>query len=244
MSSALTDVTLARLPLESLPLLGEFRRLPGLSVAVLPPLVWARWQPPASMALLSRVLAVRGAELFAERQGHWYGVGAYLPFFDLPDAGLFKPLEQVLFPAPIEAEPPSPVQLVPVQLALVADDQPRQTTAMRCDLAELQKWADSVPSSRLKSLQAAHYAGEALVLGQRLPWLPGAVRFWGLSVFVPLGCRWSPSLPEPALREALKIDAHEFLFATSSGCDAVPRAAFQPLTRGRARLAGQEAAHG
>src|SRR5215471_6315517 len=144
MSPALTDVTLARLPLASLPLLAEFRRLPGLSVAVLPPLVWARWQPLASMALLSRVLAVRGAELFAQRQNHWYGVGAYLPFFDVPDAGLFKPLDQVLFPAPIEAEPPSPVQLVPVELALVADDQPRQTTAMRCDLAELRKWADSV----------------------------------------------------------------------------------------------------
>ena len=79
--------------------------------------------------------------------------------------------------------------------------------------------------------------GDVVLLGDKLPLLPGATRYWGQSVFLPLGFRPEPNLPESALREALELSADEIALLDADGVEAIERSLFAKLKRAAVRLA-------
>ena len=200
----------------------------------------SRWQPWDEQ-VLRRLLPISGVQLYTCRDGRWYRHGRHLPAFDFPEHLDYRPLHAVLTPAPVEAVPPPALKPQPVRLTLVPDHRPRRTTAVACGLAELGRWADMAPAARLAAIRAAHCNGRVLLLGERLPHLPGSERFWGEQVLVPLGYRPEPELPERALREALGLDPEELLVLGDGYAEVIEQRFFQPLSRAQVRLAGREA---
>jgi hypothetical protein len=202
MTAPLEDVGLACLPAAALPDLAEIRCEPDVTVALADGCAWVRWEP-GDWPVLRRLLPVPGVRLYYFRDEQWYQPGRHLPDFDLPDYPDFRPLHEVLTPTPVSAVPAPALAVgqvaqpaagfqdrlgnLPHRLRLVAGGRPHPTAALECDLVELARWADTVPRVRLASLKAAHCRGRVLVVGQRLPPVPGARRFWGQAVLVPLG---------------------------------------------------------
>ena len=76
-----------------------------------------------------------------------------------------------------------------------------------------------------------------MLIGDRLPAVPGAVRFWGTDLLVPVGHRPDPDLPPAILRDAVGAGSDELVLLDEDGADVIPRAAFAPLTRAGLRLA-------
>jgi hypothetical protein len=231
------DVCCARLPGGSLTALAGLRAEADLRVVSDDNHAWVQWEPDNDR-VRSRVFAVAGAELYGCRDGLWYRLGRHLPAFDLSVRCESRPLHQVLTPAQVEPVLPEVVRAAKVKLELVADDRPRPTTAMRCDLVAVAAWADLAPTARLEQIDGARSGKHVLLLARALPPIWGE-RFWGANVLVPLGHRPEPDLPESALLEAVGADRQELALLTAAGVEVVPRAAFQPLTRAGVRLAAR-----
>jgi hypothetical protein len=235
----LHDVCCASLPEASLPVLAGLRATPGLDVALASGRAWVRWQA-GDEEVLRRLLPVAGVELYVPREGRWHRFGRHLPAFAFPTGLEYRPLHQVLFPAPMLPLPPRPPGLRPVSLTIVPADRPRRATALACGPAELARWADAASEARLRSLRAAQAAGRVLVLGERLPEVPSGRRYWGEAVLVPLGYRPDPDLPAEAIRAALGLAAEELLLLDEGRAEVVPGLALRPMTRAGIRLALQE----
>jgi hypothetical protein len=238
MASPLDDVCCARLPAAALAHLGALRVRTDVRVLARDGELWLRW-PAGDEDVLHRVLAVRGAEVFARRDGLWYAPGRSLPTFDTPEE-LPQTLLHLLAPEPVTPGAGSPA-VRPVRLALARDDTARPAAALCCDLADLERWADGVTSRRLAALEAACCATPAgprvLLLGERLPPLPAGERFWGRTVLAPLGWRPEPALGEAALRAALAMQDEEIALLRPDGVEVVPHGALRRLTRAGIRLA-------
>lgn len=230
MPTSFDDVCAAALPTQALPLLAPLRCEPGLQVATEGGRLWLRFEP-GSERVVRAILPLSGVELFAFRHGDWRQFGQSLPAFDFPQRARFEPLYQVLFPAPVLPLPADGGPIRPVRLTLKPDARPRPTTAMHCPLTAFAAWADTVPSTRLHRLHGVIRQERILVLGDKLPILDGATRFWGKLVLVPLGYRPEPDLSEPALREAAGVEAEELLMLGTDRIDAIPRAALGRLSR-------------
>jgi hypothetical protein len=239
MTMPLQDVGCARLPAAALPALAEVRCASGVEVALDGGRAWVRW-PAGQEEVLRRLLPVAGVQLYAWRDGRWHAPGCHLPAFEVPQRLEFRPLHQVLVPAPVNPVPAPAPRLQPARLELARDSRPRQTTALECGLAELAAWADAVPTARLDSLRAAHGQGRVLLLGPRLPLLPSGQRYWGNRLLVPLGYRPEPDLPESALRTALGVGGQDLLILRPGGPEVVPGSALGALTRAGIRLALRE----
>jgi hypothetical protein len=240
MSTALDDVCLACLPAAALPALAPLRCHPDLQAWLAGEHLWLRW-PPGSEEILRGLLPVAGLELYACREGLWYRHGRRLPAVGLPLAAETVSLSRLLTPSPCqpEAPPSSPGVATPgllLALRLVREEKPRITTALRCELTSLGKWARQATTAELAALRGARSANRALLLGRSLPPLPGE-RFWGERVLLPLGHRSEPALPESALRELLGLAEGEIAVLDVEGADSIRADALQPLTRARVRLA-------
>jgi hypothetical protein len=236
MTRPLQDVCCASLPRQALAALVAVRDLPGVCVAMCGDQVVVRWEPGEERAL-DAVLPVAGVELYVQRDGLWYRYGQHLPAFDFPAQADYRPLHQVVTPAPACPVTTGLPSLQPVALTLVTDPRPRPATALRCGLTELARWADTVPAGRLAALQAARCEGRVLLVGTRLPPLLGGERFWGTVVLVPLGRRPDPDLPASAIRAALGVDEADLLLLTTDGAEVIPTSAFQTLARAQLRQA-------
>lgn len=236
----LNNVCCASLPAKSLGALAAVRDLSGVEVALLGDRAWLRWEA-GEANVLRAVLPIRGVELFVTRDGHWYRFGRHLPAFDFPKDADYRPLCQILTPAPVCPVSPPPLAASPAALTLVADSRPRPAAALRCNADDLARWADGVPEGRLAALQGAQCGARLLVIGARLPALTKGERFWGTSVLAPLGRRPEPDLPPDALREALGVAVDELLLLDDAGAEVIPTAALGPLTRAAVRLASKEA---
>jgi hypothetical protein len=186
------------------------------------------------------MLPVRGVELYAPLNGQWCRHGHHLPAFDFPAQLEYRPLHQVLTPAPVEPLDAALPEHQPVLLTLVEDSRSRRTTALICDHSQLALWADTVTSGRLASLRAATCRGRVLLLGERLPLIPNSERYWGERVLVPLGRRLEPELPESALCAAMELSEHDLLVLRESGAERILGAHLRPLTRAAIKLACQE----
>jgi hypothetical protein len=243
MASPLDDVCCARLPAAALAHLGPLRVRTDVRVLAQGGELWLRW-PAGDEEVLHRALAVRGAEVFARRDGSWYAPGRSLPTFGVPDE-LPQTLLHLLSPEPVTPKAGAPA-VRPVRLTLARDDTVRPAAALCCALADLDRWAEGATARRLAALEAAHCPApggpRVLLLGERLPPLPAGERFWGRSVLAPLGWRPEPALGEAALRAALDLQDDEIALLTPEGVEVVPRSAFRPLTRAGIRLALREGA--
>jgi hypothetical protein len=122
-------------------------------------------------------------------------------------------------------------------LGLVRGDRPRPATALRCAPDVLARWADTATTARIERLSGAWDGSRILVRGRALPEVPSGERFWGNRLLIPLGFRPGPDLPERALLKALHAGDEELFLLEADGCEVVPLAAFQPLTRAALRLA-------
>jgi hypothetical protein len=235
MAAPLDNVCCARLPLAALAALGGPRCRPGVTVRIEGPCAWLHW-PAGDEAVLRLVLPLQGVTLYEERDGLWYQPGHHLPTFDVPAGGDGKPLASVLFPTPVEPEPPPALSLAPQPLRLVRDGRPRPATALLCSRAELLPWAEAATTAQLAAVRAAHAGDRALLLG-RLPPLPGGRRLWGERLLVPLGFRPEPALPERTLLEVLRVEGDDLALLGDDRVEMVPWRAFEPLTRAGIRLA-------
>jgi hypothetical protein len=232
MTTPLQEVCRASLPRDALPVLAALRARSGVHVTLAGERAWVSW-PEGDEEVLRRVLPVSGVELYVHRDGRWHRFGYHLPAFGATSEGEPQPLDRVLYPAPVQPVPPPTSRLQPVALGLAPDHRPRQASAGTYGLGELTAWAEAVPSARLGVLLVACHNGRVLLLGQRLPPLPGGARFWGERVLVPLGHRPEPALPQSAICEALGAGAEELLLIRAAcglaGSLAKPQAAENAL---------------
>jgi hypothetical protein len=214
MVTPLDDVCLASLPAAALPALAPLRCHPDVEAWREGERLWLHW-PTGSGDVLRWLLPVAGLELYTCREGLWYRPGRLLPAFDVVLTNETVPLHRLLTPAPCQPEAPRPLTPDPsppegrgekegVPLRLAREDTPRVTTALRCEVAHLGKWTERATSAELATLRGARAGNRALLLGRRLPPLPGE-RFWGERVLLPLGHRAEPDLPESALRQVLGL---------------------------------------
>jgi len=241
MLHSLDQARCASLPLQALPTLAALRCASGVRVAVMPDRAWLKW-PESNEDVLPCVLSIKGARFYVERKGRWYPLGSYLPVADLPSREKYGPLAACLSPAPFQAEPVKAPTFQPPALELVADHRTRPTSAMLCELAILKSWAESPTVSVfvLQSLRAARHENLVLLIGPRLPVLRGCRRLWGQTVFIPIGYRLEPALPETLIRSALGVeDDAALLFATAQP-EVISMDAVQPLSRIGVRQALKE----
>jgi hypothetical protein len=236
MANPLDNVSCARLPAAALPALAGLRCLPGLAVRLDGAHAWLHW-PPAEERVLRSLLPLPGIELYERREGLWYRPGRHLPSFEVPGEAGGQPLEHVLFPEPVEPEPPPTPALRPDAIRLARDGKARPATAMRCGLAALAHWAETATSARLAGLRAARRGANVLLLGRRLPALAAGRRLWGERLLVPLGFRPEPALPEKTLLEALRVGVGELVVLDANGAEVVPADLFRLLSRAAVRLA-------
>ncbi len=240
MTPRLQEVCCASFPADELAALAEVRCVPGVRVALAGERAWLCWQA-GDERILRRALPIHGIELYFPRDGRWYRLGHHLPVFAFPADLNYRPLYEVLTPAPVQPIPVPCWDGAPFSLGLAADDRPCPTTSLACDHTTLANWADSVPAVRLRKLHVVHRDGRILLLGDRLPLLPSSERFWGQRVLVPLGFRLDPALPETFVVQALGLADDELLLMRAEKGEVLSRSLFEPLTRAGLRLAGVEA---
>jgi hypothetical protein len=184
-----------------------------------------------------KVLPIRGAELYAERHGHWFRLGSRLPAPGWPAHLKARPLHDVLMPAPVEPEPVPTTPPGRCRLHLVRDPRQRTTTSLRCPISSLASWADRATTAELAAVDGICSGNEAVLRGRNLPMLGEARRFWGAHVLAPLGYRPEPDLPENALLAALGAGLDCLAIVELDGVELLPLHAFEPLTRAGVRLA-------
>ncbi|MDY3555908.1 hypothetical protein R5W24_005054 [Gemmata sp. JC717] len=229
------EVSAARVPLDGLAALAPVRHRGDVRVLTADGCAWVRW--PAGEAAVARSLVpVPGVAFFTHRGGTWFPLGRSVPAGDAPPDGEGVSVSAVLVPARFTPVPPGAAEWAPVPLTVVRGGPVQAPTALACPAGALARWADVATTAELAAVRAARCGGRALLLGSRLPPLPGTTRYWGTDVFVPLGFRPDPELPEGALREAAGASHDEFLLLDETGAELIPRTAFEPLTRAGARL--------
>jgi hypothetical protein len=240
MDSSLLAISCATFPWQYLPALGPVRALPHVEAARVDDRAWLRWQPGSEL-VLERILPLPGADFYVLRDQYWFRFGCHLPAFDVPSSVDYQPLHKILMLGSFGAETPARSKSEPATLSLVSDDRVRLTTAALYSVTSLAHWIEMVPTPRLAGIQAAICGDEALLLGTRLPILPGCERFWGNSLLIPLGYRPEPLLPESALREGLAVAENDLLLWNFGGVETISRSVFTPLSRSGIRLVAQAA---
>jgi hypothetical protein len=237
-SDVLDDVCCASFAPDALPGLAGLRTHRGVRARRVDGRLWLWWSA-GDVEVLSRVLPLPGVELFACRDGAWFRAGHRLPTALVPAEDGARPLLSELVPSPVV---PREIQYggAPVRLQLVRDTRPRRARAMLCSIFELAVLADAATSRQLEVLQAARRGENVLLLGERLPPVSGAARWWGRSILVPLGFRPEPHLAEGILRDALTLDDGDVALLTDAGAERIPHAAFGPVSRAGIRLAARE----
>ena len=136
----------AALEFDELAALAEVRCAAGVQVALDDARAWVSWQP-GDERVLRLVLPVPGVRLFVRRDGCWYRLGRRLPDFAFPADLEYRPLANVLVPAPVAVTQVPATQPGPCGMRLVADGKPRTATALACPLVEAARWADGVVKS-------------------------------------------------------------------------------------------------
>lgn len=248
-SNWLDRVSLARLPWEAAPRLASSRDHRNLEIARAkadPGVAWIRWSAP-DREIASVIHQIQGSLLYEQRQGAWYRPVSALPDFDVPLNLNFHSIGQVLLPARITPiEPPDQDEstedlrsssTLKVTLAVSASWEP--TSALRSGLDAVIEWAESVPSGLLRGLQAAWSGDEVLIRGERLPLIPGARRYWGQRVLIPLGLRLDPELSDRVVAQVLGIGPDTLVLWEQAAPELIPDQAF-----GRLSLAAIRSARG
>jgi hypothetical protein len=248
------DIRCASLRVGDLPVLADLRGRAEIGVLVEGERAWVWWQAGAEVVpdlVARRILPAEGVELFTERGGQWYRLGEHLPAFGVPfrDGAIGVPLDRVVIPDRLSVLRPGELVGEPMRIRLVREEGKavRPATALRCALAVLGDWAEAATTAQLTPLQGAWRKAsdgeeeddEVLVVGPpgALPLLHESVRYWGTGLWIPLGFRAEPELPERAIRGAAGAGEGDLAILDESGFELIDRAAFEPLTRAGVRLA-------
>ena len=253
-TTAWKEIRCASLRFDDLRVLADLRGRATMRVIVAEDRAWVCWQDDSELArevLIGRILPLEGVELFTERGGRWYRLGGYLPAFDVPfrhgEDGVL--LDRLVIPGKLSGRRPGGRNTDAVRIGLVPDQREEvwPATAFKCSLEAVSIWAEQATSFELSPLRGAWrraFDGEdgdadAFVIGPagRLPLLPESVRYWGTDLFVPLGFRADPDLPEGAIRRILGAGAGDLVVLEVDGFELIARGAFQPLCRAGIRLA-------
>jgi len=237
----LMDVEYACLPAAAMGRLAPLRGHPGVEIALQERNLWLRWHA-GNEFVAGALFALKGCQLFSRRDDRWYAWGRAVPAFDVPDSLRFRPLDQVIFPAPVQPLSAEGFAVEPMDVRLVPDPVYRPTLALSCSLSAFLSWAESMPACALERFRAAIDGDRLFVLGKKLPWIDGAERYWGRSVLTPLGYRPDPELPDAWLRSALGINDSDILVLRHDGGDIIAQDHFTPVTLAALRLARKEAA--
>jgi hypothetical protein len=222
--------------MDQLACLAPLRASPGIRVAITDDRAWISWEP-GRKDILARLLPRPGVSLYVRRDGRWHRLGRRLPDFNVPESLNYQPLHHVLIPSPCEAVPAGARVADRFLVRLVPDTQVRRTTAMICAVADLKPWVDMAPGPRLAAIFGARLASDVVLVGDRLPLFAGAQRFWGESIWLPLGFRLAPNLPEAVYRQALNLGTEDRLLWRSDKPQIVSAGALHPLSRAGVRLA-------
>ena len=229
-------VTAARLPASRLDALGPVRNRSDVLIVPAGDAVWVRWT--GSHADVVRcLLPVPDVELFTTRDGQWFRFGRRVPVADRPPGGEGRSIAGLLVPGPIVPVPASTAPVEPVALTLARSADPKPVTALTCELAALRGWADAATTAEIRAVRGAVSGSRAILRGSKLPSIPGATRYWGESVLVPIGFRADPDLPAELIRAAVRAGDDELVLLGETGAELVSVAVFEPLTRAGLRLA-------
>ena len=148
------------------------------------------------------------------------------------------PLHRAVTPTPVRPEPPAGIPPRPVELTLVRDGRVREATGAGVRARRTRQVGGHGPHRPARRPASGDRpATGSCSWAVRLPPIPGAERFWGGRILVPLGLRTDPELPEPALCGALGAGDDELLVLTHEGAETVPLRAFRTATRAGVRLA-------
>jgi len=230
------DVTAARIPAAGAAALGPVRHRGDVRVLPAGDRVWVRW-PAGRTDVVRCLLPVAGVVFLTSRGGAWFPFGSRLPTADRPPDGDGASVASVLSPARFTPVDAGEIAAPPVVLLAVRGGEPCSATALRCRLADLAEWAESATTAEQTAVTAARAGGRIVLRGAKLPTVPGAMRFWGDDVLVPVGFRADPELRADVLRAAVGADRDELVLLDESGAEVIPRVAFRPVTRAGLRLA-------
>src|SRR5262249_37173877 len=146
--------------------LADVRCRPGIRVSTTGDRAWVWWGAECDFLeeiLVRRIAPLAGVELFSERGGCWYRLGAHLPAFGLHvgDDAQRVSLERVLVPAPFQPEPPSGPLPEAMRVSLVRAERSlvRPPSALRCALRTLAEWAERATTKQIGCSQAAWTGG-------------------------------------------------------------------------------------
>ncbi|MCE9560703.1 MAG: hypothetical protein K8U57_01485 [Planctomycetes bacterium] len=234
------EVVAARIPATCLDALGPVRNVDGVRIHPVGETAWVCW-PVGRADVVRCLLPVPGVVLFQRRRGAWFKFGSRLPSSDVPPDGEGHPLTAMLVPAKFGAAAPPTALLVPKVVSVQRGGEPKPASALVCTVRELQKWADVATTAELAAVRAVRSGERVVLMGSRLPAVPGAVRFWGKDVLVPVGFRPDPELSAVALRLACGVAENELLLLDESGAEVIPCRVFEALSRASIRLTVRDA---
>lgn len=251
-----TGIRCARMRIEDLRVLADFRGRLEIRVLIAGDRAWVCWPAGSEIVgpiLSGRILPLEGVELFTERGGHWYRLGAHLPALDVPFRDLEEGIEldRVLIPGKLSAQRSAGRVMESLRVIVVPEEQGRirPATAMRCSLAVLTRWAGQATSAQIERLEGAWLPAtgeteadaEVLVRGLpgNLPHLRESTRYWGGELLVPLGFRPEPELPAGAIRAVVGAEDDDVVVLDGAGIELIPGGAFRLLSRAAVRLAGR-----
>ncbi len=236
----------ARIPWNALVMLARYRTLSSFQVTREQGQAWLHGERSLPVEVLQTLLAIPGATFFTRRNHQWYRVGSFLPTAEVMDLSTSVFLGEVLIPEPIEPIEPTcpddshaPIRTVPGP----PRDRPIPTdvTALLVPLTVLQTWIDAATNGQIEACQGLWTDQGVWIQGPQLPWFAEATRFWGASVWLPLGYHAEPDWGEAILRAAARVTADEILVCTPDQNLRLPRQRFQPLRRAILRQAVTEA---
>lgn len=230
------DVTVARIPAAGVVALGPVRHRGDVRVYPDGDWVWVRWLA-GRPDVLRCLLPVAGVVFLTPRGGEWFPFGSRLPTADRPPEGDGASVASVLSPARFTPVAVGNAFAPPVTLRVVRGGNARGATALRCRITELADWADGATTAELAAVTATRAGNDVVLHGTKLPPLPGATRFWGDDVLVPVGYRVDPELTAEVIRVAAGAGRDELVLLDETGAEVIPRSAFTPVTRAGLRMA-------
>ena len=197
----------ARLPEDSISILGHLRCLPDLDAVRNGDTIWLRGHGQPSGAL-RRVPDLKLYQLDAN--GVLRRQGERVPFATLPEmkwSALTDFWELELPPTVFSANPPDPCEI-----RLEASDTVSNPSALVTEPSFLLALADDAPAIRLAAFCfAATNTKKVVLIGDTLPPIPGDRYVCTEMLYVRSGWTWTPHVPTPIIRHGLRADEMVFL---------------------------------
>lgn len=229
-------VTEACIPEAELTRLAHLRTRSDIRVRLANGVAWVTWTKSRD-DVTAALRPCGNVQFYRSAQGRRTPLGSRLPTSVAPPTGEERPLPSILVPAAPVLAPPTALNFAGVTVRLVRGDVPQQATALMCDLEQLLPFAEGATTAELAAVSGLVSGTRAVLFGDKLPSLVGALRFHGKDLFSPLGFRLEPELPAAVVRAAVGAEGPDAVFLTEGGFELLPRDRAEPLTRAGLRLA-------